>query len=203
MPESGGPLWQVDIDTSPAMLLALFLRDLAGLGTVGNPALCPARPAVPSADPHQLLHNAGGPAVLRVEWETWWYQLVSNENHRTARLSPPDFPEFESLPALRLLAHAHYGTAMTWTQEREAEYAALSQARIALGRQKLFEQLVEERELELGRSARSFQLQVIELPLSETRAWFVEPSKLIMSQDLHENAQVFRSYVQPVVELLA
>lgn len=200
MRETADPSWQINVDTSPAMLLALYLRDSAGLDGCGTPAISRAAPAVHRSDPRQLVHAAGGVTALRIEWETWWHQLVSNHSHVSA--SPPDFPEFDSLPALQLLAHAHYGAAMTWSGERRAEYVQLRQERVAAGRQLLFGGLVEERVLELGRDARGFTLKVVELPLSENRAWYVEPNKLIMSQGLHDDEPAFRSYVQPVVELL-
>ena len=56
--------------------------------------------------------------------------------------------------------------------------------------------------LEVGRGSRDFTLTIIELPLSEPRAWYLEPDKIIMSHELLTQPEVFRSYVQPVVELL-
>jgi hypothetical protein len=56
--------------------------------------------------------------------------------------------------------------------------------------------------MELGRSARDFTLTIVEMPLAEQRAWFIEPDRLIMSQHLLDDHQAFLSYVQPVVELL-
>jgi hypothetical protein len=38
--------------------------------------------------------------------------------------------------------------------------------------------------------------------LTEPRAWYLEPDKIIMSNELLTQPEVFRSYVQPVVELL-
>ncbi|BAS17028.1 hypothetical protein AHiyo8_53310 [Arthrobacter sp. Hiyo8] len=62
--------------------------------------------------------------------------------------------------------------------------------------------MVEDRLLEVGRSSRDFQLTIIELPLNEPRAWYLEPDKMIMSHQLLSEPDIFRSYVQPVVELL-
>ena len=45
-------------------------------------------------------------------------------------------------------------------------------------------------------------LTIIELPLAEPRAWYLEPDKIIMSSDLLSQPELFRSYVQPVVDLL-
>ncbi|MHA7153745.1 hypothetical protein [Arthrobacter sp. TMN-50] len=205
MTPSGGSGWQIVVGTSPVMLFSLYLRDSAGLDfgldAAGVPLVSPMTPPVPRADPGQLVHEAGGLTVLRIEWETWWRQLLGNDPPPAA--TPPDFPELESLPALQLLAHAHYGSAMDWSGARVAEYTALARRRGRSRPRDPFEQLIQERELELGRDARAFTLQVVELPLSEPRAWFVEPGTLLMSQELPDDEQTFASYVRPVVELLA
>ena len=198
---AGGHEWHIVVDTSPVMLFSLYLRDSAGLDAVGVPMLSELVPPVHRVDPSQLVHDAGGLTVLRIEWETWWRQLVGD--CFDAEATAPHFPELESLPALQRLAQAHYGTAIDWSRDRRAEYAALKRRRGRAQPRDPFEQLVEERELELGRDARAFTLQVVELPLSEPRAWFVEPATLLMSQDLSDDAQAFGSYVRPVVELLA
>ena len=44
---------------------------------------------------------------------------------------------------------------------------------------------------------------MVELPLRENRAWYVEPDMLILSEDLYDDEATFRSYVQPVVEIIA
>lgn len=199
MTSSGGPRWQIVADSSSVLLFALYLRDCAGLEAAGSPQLPPMAPPVRRADPSQLVHAAGGLTVLRIEWETWWHQLVGNcfEAEATA----PHFPELDSLPAVQLLAQAHYGAGLDWVRERQEEYASL--ARRGSREADLFNQLVQERELELGRDARPFRLQVVELPLSDARAWFVEPGTLLMSQDLAADPPTFTSYVGPVIELLA
>ncbi|MHA7275113.1 hypothetical protein [Arthrobacter sp. HLT1-21] len=193
------------MSTSPIMLFSLYLRDSAGLDfgldAVGVPLVSTVVPPVPRADPGQLVNDAGGLTVLRIEWETWWRQLLGKDPPPEA--TPPHFPELESLPALQLLAHAHYGSAMEWSSARITEYTELSRRRGRLRPQDPFRQLIQERELELARDARAFTLQVVELPLSEPRAWFVEPGTLLMSQDLSDDEEAFCSYVRPVVELLA
>ncbi len=185
------------------MCFALYLRDCAGLGVIGQPAVCPVKPAVHCVSPRQVVHDVGGMTALRVEWEAWWYELVAHYGNGTALPTPPDFPELTSMPALQRLTHAHYGTALTWTQERDAAWRQRSLKRMHDGGQRCFGDLVRERELELGRPARHFSLSVIELPLSETRAWYVEPDRLILSEDLYDDEATFRSYVQPVVEIIA
>ena len=197
------PSWEVGAGPSPGMCFALYLRDCAGLGVVGQPAVSPVKPPVHCVDPRQVVHDVGGVTALRVEWEAWWYELVSNHRNGSALPTPPDFHEFDSMPALQRHTHAHYGTAMAWTQERDAAWRRRSLKRMHDGGQRCFGDLVRERELELGRPARNFSLSVIELPLSEPRAWYVEPDRLIVSEDLYDDDVTFRSFVQPVVEMIA
>lgn len=200
---NGAPSWRVGAGSSLAMCFALYLRDCAGLGVIGQPAVSPVKPSAHCVDPRQVVHAVGGITALRVEWEAWWYELVANHGDNGALPTPPDFPELNSMPALQRLTHAHYGTALAWTQERDAAWRRREQKRMHDGGQRRFGDLVRERELELGRPARHFSLSVIELPLSETRAWYVEPDKLILSEDLYDDEPTFRSYVQPVVEIIA
>lgn len=200
---NGGASWRVGAGSSLAMCFALYLRDCAGLGTIGRPAVSSVKPTVHCVDPRQVVHAVGGVTALRVEWEAWWYELVAGRGNGIALPTPPYFPEFDSMPALQRLTHAHYGTAFTWTQERDAAWRQRELSLLPSGDRRNFGKLVRERELELGRTARNFSLSVVELPLSETRAWFVEPDMLIVGEDLYDDEAIFRSYVQPVVELIA
>jgi hypothetical protein len=117
-------------------------------------------------------------------------------------LSPPDFAAFGNSPALQRVLQAHFGSALTWVRERRSEYAELEAERVASGSDLLLDDLVDDRLMEVGRSSRDFSLTIIELPLDEQRAWYLEPDKIIMSHDLISQPDLFRSYVQPVVEML-
>lgn len=199
---AGGPGWNITVDTSEAMLMALYLRDLTSLEGAGMPPLSAAKPYVHPADAGRLTAPVGGSATLRTEWETWWESLIRGNSPDLEEMVPPEFPAFRGMPALQRVMQAHYGSALAWTEERRAEYEQLCEAREATGKHRILGQLIEDREMELGRNARNFELNVIELPLSEPRAWYVEPDKLLMSQELVDDEPMFRSFVQPVVEML-
>jgi hypothetical protein len=79
----------------------------------------------------------------------------------------------------------------------------LEAERVASGSDQLLGDMVDDRLMEVGREARDFTLTIIELPLNEQRAWYLEPDKIIMSHNLMSQPELFRSYVQPVVEILA
>ncbi|MFJ6001226.1 hypothetical protein [Arthrobacter sp. NPDC092385] len=190
------------VDTSEVLLVALYLRDFAGLQGVGRPALPPVIPPVRSVGSRRLAAPAGG-AVLRVEWEAWWHSLLAHRISDAAMPVPPDFEALDGMEALKALLRARYGAAREWAEERCAEYALHAGSRGAESMEYLLARIVQERELELGRSARRFALQVIELPLGVHRAWWVEPDKLLMCQELFADEHSFRSYVEPVVRMLA
>lgn len=190
------------MDTSGPMLLALYLKDHAGLNGAGMPPVTPANPRVREADHHQITQHVGGVPALRREWEAWWQHLIENHPEMSPAVEPPSFPAFGQAPALQRSLQAHFGAALTWARERRAEYERLEKEREASGATDLLREIVEERQLEVGSSARDFTLTIIELPLCEDRAWLVNADKVIMSQSLLADKEAFRSYLKPVVELL-
>ncbi len=202
MHHTGGPGWRITMDTSGPMMIALYLRDLASLAGAGSPALCATEPAAHPTDPHRLVAEVGGTETLRREWEHWWNLLLRNHPDMYLELSAPEFPAFRELPALQRLLQAHFGAALSWARERQSEYTLLAAGRETLGATAVLAELVQDREMELGRNARDFTLTIVELPLAEPRAWFLEPDRLLMSAHLLDDQLNFRSYVQPVVELL-
>jgi len=202
MHHTGGPGWRITMDTNDSMLIALYIRDVAGLVGAGNPALSHVAPQVRAADHSRLTAQLGGSEALRKQWEAWWDALLQNLPHPDIRLSPPEFHEFSAMPALQRVVQAHYGAALLWSREQTRAYSILDAERETLGGHKILADLVQNREMELGRNARDFTLTIVEMPLAEDRAWFIEPDRLIMSNHLLDDQQNFASYVQPVVELL-
>lgn len=202
MHHTGGPGWRITMDTCTPMLMALYFRDVAGLSGAGTPALSHVAPAVRAADHSMLISGVGGADALRDQWEFWWSRLLQAHPDYEPSLSPPDFPELAGMPALQRVAHAHFGAAVSWSREQAQVYSSMAAQRETMGDHKILADLVQNREMELGRSARDFTLTIVEIPLAEPRAWFIEPDRLIMSSHLLDDQETFRSFVQPVVELL-
>jgi hypothetical protein len=202
MHHAAGPGWRITMDTSGPLSIALFVRDAAGLDGAGHPALSHVAPKIRSSDHSHLIAEVGGVSALKTEWEAWWDQLLKAHPKMSPDLAPPGFRAFSNSPALRRLLQAHFGAALTWARERRGEYAALEAEREALGSPHLLADMVEDRLLAVGRACQNFNLTIIELPLAQPRAWYLEPDRIIMSRELLSQPQLFRSYVQPVVELL-
>ena len=191
------------VDTSEVLLVALYLRDCAGLQDTGRPALPPLIQTVRRVETRRLTRPVGGRATLRVEWEAWWHSLLAHRVGDAVLPLPPSFEALDGMAALKALLRAHFGTAMEWAAERCAEYALRVGSRGVDSMDRLLGRMIQERELELERPARPFTLEVVELPLGGERAWWVEPDKLLMSQDLFDDERSFRSYVEPVIRVLA
>ncbi|MFP3547597.1 hypothetical protein SB748_29915, partial [Rhizobium sp. SIMBA_035] len=92
------------------MLIALYLRDVAGLDGAGKPTLSHAAPKVRHADHTHLTADVGGLPALKTEWEAWWENLVKSYPNEALELSPPGFQAFGNSPALQRVLQAHFGS---------------------------------------------------------------------------------------------
>ena len=202
MHQAGGPGWRITMDTSSPMLLALYLKDTAGLVGAGLPPLAPASPRVHESDHHQITQHVGGVGALRREWEAWWASLLDHHPQVIPAAEPPDFGAFNDAPALQRSLQAHFGSALTWALERRADYERLEADRETRGDARILQEMVAGRQLEVGPAAKDFTLTIIELPLAEDRAWLVDSNKVIASQSLMDDQEAFRSYLAPVIEML-
>lgn len=195
--ESGSG-WKVSADIDEEMLLALYIRDLAGIEPLGASSLAPLSPRVKPVAAHEMTDNAAG--ELRQEWQGWWERILANGRPSIDVHAEPDFAGFSDSPTLQHLLRAHYGNAYTWTQNRLGEYKEFcldnTKERLAL-----LAHIFAERELE-GKNIDDLHLKLVELPLSERRAWFVEPNTVILSQELMRDATLFRSYLQPIIDFM-
>lgn len=200
MYEFRGAGWQVSAHSHGQMLLALYVRDLAGIEHSGAPEIAPLAPPV---KPHAAAEVSGyRTAELRQEWQDWWHRIVRDDPTVQDTFSPPEFPDFADSPTLQRILRAHYGSALSWSRERQAEYTQVSSEHRASGRRRVLEEMITERTLELDRAPHAMHLKLVELPLSQHRAWFVDPDTVILSQDLPRDAELYRSFLEPVIRFL-
>jgi len=198
MVQESGPGWKVSADTHREMLLALYIRDLAAIEPLGTPCLAPLCPRVKPAAARELAEGSAG--ELRQEWQSWWERILRGGYSPPVLDEEPDFEDFSDSPSLQHLLRAHYGNAFTWTQNRMGEYKDYCKKNIN-ERSALVSQLFFECELD-GEGVDDLHLKMVELPLAEPRAWFVEPDTVLLSQDLMLDADLFRSYLQPIIEMM-
>jgi len=148
MHESGGPGWRITMDTSGPMLIALYLRDVAGLDGAGKPLLSHAAPKVRHADHSHLTSDVGGIHALKTEWEAWWEKLVKTYPNPALELAPPSFKAFGNSPALQRVLQAHFGSALGWATDRIDEYAKIEAEREANGVTGVLNEMVEDHDHE-------------------------------------------------------
>ena len=207
--------WRVTEDCPLDLLVALCLRDLAGLDGAGDPPLPEVIPTVqrlPVAD--RVLVMAPGaehgrddvrtPSALGEEWTRWWRRSVVRMNavaSWSTLFVPPHFPAFDRELELQDLVIERFQDAVAWANERRAEYLADD-----IGHHLEYSadivDIVRTREHELRRQAGSFRLDIEALPLAEKGAWVVGPDTVVISWSLRDDHEAFRAWFAPLVAAL-
>lgn len=211
--------WRVTEDCPWDLLMALCLRDLAGLAGIGEPPLPAAIPAVehqPAADrmlaiaPRQSWSPAAGEAdvsadsTLAEEWTRWWRRAVVHMNavaSWSTSFVPPHFAAFDRELELQDLVIEHFADAVAWSNARRAEYLADDLRHRAEYSADIIE-IVRNHEHELRRQTGSFRLDIEALPLAEKGAWVVGPDTVVISWSLRDDHEAFRAWFTPVVAAL-
>lgn len=210
--------WQVTEDCPWDLLMALAVRDLAGLEGAGEPslprltpALVPvlrantgAHPALPGARAHRGAHDGADAArsTLAEQWRAWFEVAVDRERRPAGgMLRPPHFEVFDRAIDLQDVVIAHYDAAASWAHERHAEYVQASLLNHARRAADIVD-VVREREHELRRQAGYFRLDIDVLPLSSSGAWIVGPHTVVVSASLRDDSPAFRDWFRPLVSAL-
>ncbi|WP_295121010.1 hypothetical protein [uncultured Leifsonia sp.] len=199
--------WQVTEDCPWDLLIALALRDLAGLDSVVAHALPRVTPAVVP-----VLHgDAGGgraeakPAArgaLSAQWDAL-FEAAADREHRpmTPLLQPPHFAALDRALELQDFVLAHHDEAARWARDRHAEYTRASMEAHARRAADIVD-VVHEREHDLRRQAGYFRLDIDVLPLAESGAWIVGPHTVAISASLRDDSAAFRAWFRPLVAAL-
>lgn len=214
--------WQVTEDCPWDLLMALCLRDLAGLEGVGDPPLPPVAPAAepvmsiagiesqartgPASRRRQKQTRAestmSGTPSVNEQWLAWWsVEAVREQRPVTSLLQPPHFAAFDRALELQDLIAQYYDDAYLWTAQRHEEYVRSSAERHAQRAADIVD-VVRAREHELRRQAGYFRLDIAVLPLAEPGAWVVAPNSVVISQSLRDESAAFRQWFTPLVDAL-
>jgi len=209
--------WQVTEDCPWDLLMALAIRDLAGLAGRAHPVLPALQPTVasvlsrPSAQgdgrtrtrPVPLSGSpATAPDALAEQWQAW-FEVASDRHRRLTGplLHPPHFEAFDRAIDLQDAIIAHYDAATAWAEARHAEYVGASAEHHARRAADIVE-VVREREHELRRQAGYFRLDLDVLPLAEKGTWIVGPHTVVVSESLRDDSVAFRDWLRPLVAAL-
>jgi hypothetical protein len=224
--------WQVTEDCPWDLLVALAVRDLAGIAALAQPPLPRLEPAVtPVLQPHPESHPAqpvdgrtrprpapvlrahparpGGDPVstgtleaLAVQWQAWFE--VAADRHR--RLSAPLLhpPHFEAFDRAIELQDAVIAHYAAAADWAAARHTEYAAVSAESHRRRAADivDVVREREHELRRQAGYFRLDLEVLPLAEKGAWIVGPHTVAVSTSLREDSAAFRAWLRPLVSAL-
>jgi hypothetical protein len=209
-----GKTWRVTEDSPTDLLIALYLRDAAGLLPAGDPQLPPIEPVF-APRPVLSAHGALAPRpsvdplpqerfdALRTQWEAWWRRLVlPADRPKQWELEPPEFRPFDRSPELQQLLRERFPDARLWAGRRHEEFVEAAVERIHRGDHDI-NAVVVASERELGRRAEPFHLDVIVLPVAEADIWIIGPSSIVVSTRLRNDSPAFRDAVAPLVHALA
>jgi hypothetical protein len=213
--------WRVTEDCPLDLLIGLCLRDLAGLGAVGEPALPSVVPAVQRRSvstqvpvstmpvptmpvPTAPARDADPPQQLGEEWAHWWRRAVVRANafgSWSTAFQPPHFAAFDRELALQDFVIERFQDAVGWAMERRAEYVADDLLHHMEYSADIVD-VVRGREHELRRQAGSFRLDIEVLPLAEPGAWVVGPDTVVISRSVRDDHEAFRAWFTPLVVAL-
>lgn len=224
--------WQVTEDCPWDLLVALAVRDLAGIAALVQPSLPRLEPAVtPVLQSRRESHRAettdglarvrpapvlrpqpahpAGDAVtagtanaLAAQWQAWFE--VAADRHR--RLSAPLLhpPHFEAFDRAIELQDAVIAHYAAAAGWAAARHAEYAAVSAESHRRRAADivDVVREREHELRRQAGYFRLDLEVLPLAEKGAWIVGPHTVAVSTSLREDSAAFRDWLRPLVSAL-
>jgi hypothetical protein len=216
---AGTTSWKMGTDEPQSLLMALYVRDAAGLRPRIDPDLPPLEPAVPFD--HEQLPMAG---IASDQWADWWRQLLDGggfwPDHKSptnmsrlrhdpelqrifywpSRYLPPDFVGLSGAPELQSLVRRHFEAARVWSEARKHEFVALTVAR---QRVSLEWEVVQSIERGLGRKACPFALDIRVLPVEAVQAWRLSPNRALVSRALFRDRATYREWLRPIIEELA
>lgn len=203
--------WQIGIDEPPALVIGLFVRDVAGLKS-RHTWLPHCAPAIAPAD-------GEGSAEAAHQWDLWWDRSLSNNwnvpDQSQEQLAamwwfPPDFESLQSAPALQEIVARHFDNARQWGRDRKQEHIELMIGtpdprpfhRGQKGRGLIETRLVADLERNLGRRARPFQLRITEIPVAGRELWRLDPHHVLVTAELLRDSDEYRRRITPVLQAL-
>ncbi|MER6386632.1 hypothetical protein [Streptomyces sp. NPDC001127] len=192
---AGSSSWQVRSGTSQQLVIGLFVRDAAGL----RPRVdIEVPPLVPAVEARASLAPLAVPEAS-AQWARWWdRELTRHEEPHRGFLAPES--RFGGGEELGALMRECFDDAVRWSSARGREYA---EAMMRGDRRGHEGDLVRAVETELGRKARPFELQVMELPVAGAVGWRVSEKHVVVSRALREDAEAYRRWLTSVIRELA
>jgi hypothetical protein len=216
---AGTTSWAMSTDEPLMLLLALYVRDAAGL----HPRL---ESGIPALEPAVLPDNDSSlpEDVASRQWEAWWHEILEGGGlwpedvdphdfvkvrddpkiHKLfywpSRYAGPDFPGLDASPELQALVRQHDKAALAWGSARKHEWDALETTR---RREGLEWGIVKSVERSLGRTARPFRLDLRLLPLTGSNVWRLSANRALLSLTMYRDRAAYGNWLTAVIRELA
>lgn len=193
-----GNNWSLGASANPQLLMALYLRELSGI----NPLDVGPNSALAQRAKPRVRQASNCPGQIRQEWYSWWNSLLRDARALNGQSSQDLRTELteQGYPELSKLAHAHYGQTTLFARNHVQDFSDRSREFIP-ARLDEIERLLSERGIDHLQGTPTVHVQLVDVPLSEPRAWLTGSTVLASSALLHD-AQAFAGYMEPILSLI-
>jgi hypothetical protein len=211
---AGTELAKITIAEPEAMRIALYVRDVAGLTPITDPAIPPLDPPVDvwpvwSRRPVEV-QESGGVRLLggrevdleiaSAQWARWWKHALEVGSSAMDDLKPPDFHPLAAVPDLRALMQRHFYNASLWSDgliDDPRFRRAHSAPGVGLNA------LVRELPTILGRPPLPFALRITVIGVRTKHAWVLAPDHLLLTRHLIADLDNALDWLRPRILALA
>ncbi|CAG6397721.1 conserved hypothetical protein [Actinacidiphila cocklensis] len=192
---AGSPSWLMRIHCPLGLLIGLYARDAAGL----RPATAVDVPRLePAVELRADLAPLAVPAASE-QWARWWEGELARQEGVEHGFFAPD-ARFGDGQELDALVRARLDDARRWSGERGHEEAEAHRDGSYPDEEN---GLVRAVEAEIGRKARPFELEVIELPVAGRFGRRLSEGLVLVSRALRADPEAYRDWLTPVLRDLA
>lgn len=197
------PQWLIREDAGVPVLVALALRQHLG---VRAPDDLPALRGLPVRAPDA----ADAPDAIEAQWRAYWNMTVEPQAHpATGPLDlVPGFDTVVALPTvgaedLRAAIEPLASSTMQYANDAHDRYVAAMHGAPEEAVYRPYATAIGEFERQAGRRARSFELNVQVLPLTQRGLWWIGTLTVAVTDGLRRDITAFDRSIRPVIAELA
>lgn len=193
--------WQFAVGPAQHLVLALYVRDAAGLNPPVDPAMPPLRPAV-AARPGIIAESDR--ATITDQWAQWWQHLWGRSTSTLdVLLMPDDVPTPGSLNELQALVQELFDEAMAACTAHKHDVAATGRSMSLPSQTPEAPVLKHATRRPTLRGVRPIDLHVSVLPAETEEGWHPHPGHVVVTKSLRADTAAYQQWLQPIAEELA
>lgn len=202
MGDADDPQWVIKEEATQAVIVALYVRQ--ALGIRGQHDL----PTLRSAPVADVFRPDAQQSVLERQWQTYWDLAVEPLAHPAP--GPLDLVDgFDSFAVLPVDGSDELREAMTplakqatvYAREAREKYVAKA-SRGDLDAMRPYFNAITAHERQAGRPARSFELTVQILPLTQRGIWWIGSLTVAVTDSVRNDVVAFDAAISPVISEL-